>query len=170
MTNLKITPMYEPGEPGAEIVRRIPVKVMALNDLAFVPTYETLGSACFDLRSAADRQIEIVPGDGATKIPTGLAFEIPPDHVLLVFARSGNAARSRVSLANGVGVIDSDYRGEVQVVLARDEYESDHTFVVSPGDRIAQAMVLPVTRVEFELVSDLGKTKRGAGGFGSTGR
>ena len=94
-----------------------------------------------------------------------------PYQVMLVFSRSGHGFNHAVRLANSVGVIDSDYRGEVKVKLACDDCPDDEPpLKINPGDRIAQAMVLPIPRVEFEEVTELSATARGQGGFGSTGR
>lgn len=138
------------------------INVKKLNPHAILPTYATEGAACFDLYSTEQHQFWLT-----AVIPTGLAFEIPENHVMLIFSRSGHGFKDNVRLANCVGVIDSDYRGEVKVKLTRDD---DQTFEVSPGDRIAQAMILPVHQVAFNLVEKLGETARGEGGFGSSGR
>lgn len=105
---------------------------------------------------------------------TGLAFDIPEGHVMLVFSRSGHGFKYDVRLANCVGVIDSDYRGEVMVKLTKDytlSDEDDHSvpFSVRPGDRIAQAMIIPVERISFAEVDEISSTSRGTGGFGSSG-
>lgn len=140
------------------------VKIKQTGVYALVPKYATDGSGCFDLFAA----------NGATIFPnnhkpvgTGLAFEIPEDHVMLVFARSGNAAKYKVNLMNSVGVIDSDYRGEVMVML---QNKGHFDFEVRRGDRIAQAMIVPVQKVVFEKVDELSDTTRGENGFGSTGK
>ena len=101
-------------------------------------------------------------------VPTGLAMALPSaDYVALLFARSGLGIRKGVCLSNGVGVIDSDYRGEIGVGLVN---LSQEAYTVQPGDRIAQLMVVPVERPTVSLVEDLDDTSRGSGGFGSTGR
>lgn len=130
---------------------------------AFEPMYATAGAACFDLASVYGDHIE--PG-GETVFGTGLAFEIPQGHVMLVYSRSGHGFKNSVSLVNSVGVIDSDYRGNVAVKLCNN---SDAPFVVEAGDRIAQAMVVPVIQCNFREVAELNGTERGVGGFGSTG-
>ena len=99
-------------------------------------------------------------------IGTGLAFAVPPMHVMNIYGRSGHALQARVSLANGVGKIDADYRGEVRVLLRND---GPQPFVVRPGDRIAQAEIIESPRWAFTLVPELDATERGSGGFGSTG-
>ena len=109
---------------------------------------------------------EIPPGELA-RIPTGIAIALPsPEYVALVFARSGLGVRHGIALSNGVGVIDSDYRGEIQVGLTN----LSHTpYTISPADRIAQLAVVPVVQVNPVPVEDLDETERGSGGFGSTG-
>lgn len=106
------------------------------------------------------------PGSVAATFDTGLAFEIPPGWVMLIFSRSGHGFKSQTRLANCVGVIDSDYRGQVSVRLTVD---AGGGLSVAHGDRIAQAMLVPIPRVELIEVDELSDTERGAGGFGSTG-
>ncbi len=131
------------------------------------PFYASPGAAAMDLHAAVDSQVEIEPGRSCS-IPTGIAIALPSArYMALVFARSGLATRHGIALSNGVGVVDSDYRGEIKVGLIN---LSDKLYTVLPGDRIAQLAVVPVERAELELVSQLDETERGAGGFGSTGR
>lgn len=138
------------------------VGVKKLDPVSKIPQYATDGAACFDI--AALDAGTVVAG-GAHQFRTGLAFEIPEDHVMLIFSRSGHGFKSGVRLSNCVGVIDSDYRGELCVKL-----QSDQTYIgVKEGDRIAQGMVIKYDRVQFEEVSELSSTDRGTGGFGSTG-
>ena len=132
-----------------------------------LPQFATPGSAAMDLRACIDRPVTIRAGE-RTVIPTGLAMALPSaDYVALLFARSGLGIRKGVCLSNGVGVIDSDYRGEIGVGLVN---LSQEAYTVQPGDRIAQLMVVPVERPTVSLVEDLDDTSRGSGGFGSTGR
>lgn len=146
------------------------VKIKKLSPTAIVPTYATYGAACFDLY-ADDLDGEFFSTDVDVNDPlicgTGLSFEVPQDHVMLIFSRSGHGFKYGVRLSNCVGVIDSDYRGEVKVKLTADEEERE--LIVNRGDRIAQAMILPVERVQFEVSDELSETERGTGGFGSTG-
>ena len=131
------------------------------------PQYATEGSAACDLRACIREPLEIKPG-GLVSVPAGIAVELPsPDFVALVFARSGLGTKHGVALSNGVGVIDSDYRGEIQVGLTN---LSEKSYILSPGERMAQLMFLPVCRAAFEVCDTLGDTARGAGGFGSTGK
>ena len=131
------------------------------------PARATEGSAGLDLAACMDEPVTIAPR-ALVRIPTGIAIALPsPDYVALVFARSGLGIKHGVSLSNGVGVIDSDYRGEIAVGLTN---LSDTPYTVRPGDRIAQLAVVPVARPELVWTEDLEDTGRGAGGFGSTGR
>lgn len=132
-----------------------------------LPFYATPGSAAMDLHACIDEAVTI-PAGGRSMIPTGLAIALPsPDYVALVYARSGLGIKHGVAPANCVGVIDSDYRGEIIVGL-QNSGESD--FTVRPGDRIAQLMIAPVVRANLRMVEELDETARGAGGFGSTGK
>jgi dUTP pyrophosphatase len=129
-----------------------------------LPRYETEGAAGLDLR--ADEPFTLAPGERRL-VPTGLAVEIPPGHEGQVRARSGLAARHGIALVNAPGTIDSDYRGEVKVILVN---LGQAPVAFARGDRIAQLVIAPVTRVEVVLVQDLSDTDRGHGGFGSTGQ
>lgn len=129
-----------------------------------LPRYETSGSAGLDLR--ADEPFTLAAGERRL-VPTGLAVEIPPGHEGQVRARSGLAVRHGVALVNAPGTIDSDYRGEVKVILVN---LGQDAVSFARGDRIAQLVIAPVARVEVELVEDLADSHRGAGGFGSTGQ
>ena len=148
------------------------LKVKKLHPDAILPKYATDGAACFDLHALgpADRFYD---GQEITEQPltleTGLAFEVPKGHVMLIFSRSGHGFMNDTRLANCVGVIDSDYRGEVMVRLTRDGAWETKPLRVRPGDRIAQAMIVPIPQVELELVDELTSTERGTGGLGSTG-
>ena len=131
------------------------------------PFYATPGSAAMDLHACVDEAVTI-PAGGRAVIPTGLAIALPSaDFVALVFARSGLGIKHGVAPANCVGVIDSDYRGEVMVGLQNSGKED---YTVSPGDRIAQLMITPVVQAQVRLVGELDETERGTGGFGSTGQ
>lgn len=141
------------------------LKVKKLHPDAIIPTYATDGAACFDLYSIEEDGV-VHNGKVCRVFRTGLAFEIPDGYQMLVFSRSGHGFNKNVRLANCVGVIDSDYRGEVAVKLTADVFGA---LLVCKGDRIAQAQLMPVHRVTFEEVTELTETERGAGGFGSTG-
>ena len=132
-----------------------------------LPKFATPGSAAMDLLACIDSPVTLAPGARQT-VPTGIAIALPSaDYVALVFARSGLGIKQGVCLSNGVGVIDSDYRGEISVGLVN---LSGEDYTIRPGDRIAQLMVVPVVRPELVQVDALDQTERGAGGFGSTGR
>jgi len=140
------------------------LKIRLCRENAVLPKRGSEESAGLDLSACLNEAVTIAPGK-IEKIPTGLAMELPKGTGGFVFARSGLGSRG-ISLANGVGVIDSDYRGELSVVLIN---HSGADFTVAPGDRIAQLVVMPVCFPEIVLTEDLSDTKRGAGGFGSTG-
>jgi len=130
------------------------------------PSYATAGSAGMDLRACIDAPVTIAPGQ-RVKIPTGFAIALPsPDWAAYIFARSGLAIKSGITIPNCVGVIDSDYRGEVIVALVN---LSGEEYTVQPGDRVAQLVVMPVVQARLQVVDELDETGRGAGGFGSTG-
>lgn len=143
------------------------VKVKLLDTRAKVPNYATPGAAAADLCAVLDEPLTLQPGQREL-VPTGFAIELPnAECVALVYARSGLATRHGITMANGVGVIDSDYRGEIKVSLAN---FSDQPYTIQPGERIAQLCIAPVFQVSFLPVADLSDTQRGVGGFGSTGR
>lgn len=150
------------------------VKVKKLHEEAKLPTYATPGAACFDIYATTGGHLgtDLHMGYGpCATIATGLSFEIPEGHVMLVYSRSGHAFKNNVRLSNCVGVIDSDYRGELMVKLAHDAIGTcQEMFTVYPGDRVAQGMIIPVNQVTFVEVDDLSTTDRGSGGFGSTGK
>ena len=131
------------------------------------PSRATAGSAGMDLAACMDEAVTIAPRQ-LVRIPTGIAIALPgPEYVALVYARSGLGIKHGITLSNGVGVIDSDYRGEIMVGLTN---LSDVPYTVQPGDRIAQLVVTPVVLPEVELAVELDDTSRGTGGFGSTGQ
>lgn len=140
------------------------LRIRKLHPSARQPKYATTGAACFDLHSV---ESAFVGPEHHAVISTGLAFEIPNDHVMLIFSRSGHGFRQGIRLANCTGVIDSDYRGEVMIKLQSDS--DQHELNIDPGDRIAQALILQVQQVTFEWADTLSDTDRGEGGFGSTG-
>ncbi|MCK8780376.1 dUTP diphosphatase [Rhizobium sp. NTR19] len=132
-----------------------------------LPAYETAGAAGMDIRAAveADAPLTLAPGKRAL-VPTGFIFEIPQGFEMQVRPRSGLAFKHGITCLNTPGTIDSDYRGEVKVLLVN---LGDEDFIVTRGMRIAQLVVAPVTQVQVAEVSEAGTTARGAGGFGSTG-
>ena len=130
-----------------------------------LPKYETEDSSGLDLAANIDKQIEILPGKSEI-IPTGLAVAIPKNFEIQIRPRSGLAAKSQISVLNTPGTIDSDYRGEIKVILIN---LSDKVFVVEKGLRIAQMVLSPVIKATLKEVPELENTERGSGGFGSTG-
>ena len=135
---------------------------------AVAPMRATPGSAAMDLHAVCGEAGVTLPPSGRAVIPTGVAIELPgPDTVALVFARSCLSVKHGLALSNGVGVIDSDYRGEISVGLVN---LSDQPYTVHPGERIAQLAVMPVLLPALERADALTPTERGAGGFGSTGK
>ena len=141
------------------------VKVKLLNDKAVIPTYATDGSGCFDIYACEDAE---VIAEGQHVFSTGLSFAIPEGHVMLVFSRSGHGFKHNVRLANCVGVIDSDYRGELLVKLTNDSVIKSVPLLSK--NAIAQGLVLPIEKVVFEEVYELDETTRGTNGFGSTNK
>lgn len=144
------------------------LKVKRLRPGAHLPVRATEGAAGVDLRALCGDEGLTIPPGGRMLIPTGIAIELPGrEYVALVFARSGLALREGLAMANGVGVIDSDYRGELQVPAVN---LSDAPIHIESGERVAQMLVMPVAVPEMIEFDDLTDTERGAGGFGSTGR
>ena len=142
------------------------IKIKKLRENAKIPFRATPGSAGMDLYACIEEPVLIEPQKIAV-IPTGIAVELEsPEYVALIYARSGLAIKHGIAPANCVGVVDSDYRGEVCVGLVN---QTDEPFTVQPQDRIAQMVIAPVELPRIEVVDELGGTERGAGGFGSTG-
>lgn len=142
----------------------IKVKLLRLDPAAGLPTQATAGSAGFDLVSIEKVS---VPINSWAMIRTGLAMEIPPGYEAQVRPRSGLAANHGVTVLNSPGTIDSDYRGEIRVILSNHGVRS---LEVNPGDRIAQIVIQQLPSVTFEVVESISETSRGAGGFGHTGQ
>ena len=143
------------------------LKVVKLRESAKIPFRATAGSAGTDLSACIGAPLTIAPGQLA-QIPTGIAVGLPgPGTVGLIFARSGLAVKHGITLSNSVGVLDSDYTGEVIVGLCN---VGEEPYTITPGERIAQLVVMPVLSPEIAVVETLEPTKRGAGGFGSTGK
>lgn len=147
--------------------RPIDLSVKRLSPQAVLPQYATEGAAGMDLHACLDAPVTIAPGQ-RVKIPTGLAIALPDaGYAAFLFPRSGLGVKAGITLPNCVGVVDSDYRGEVIVGLVN---LSDAPYTVQPGDRIAQMVLLPVARANVREADRLDDTQRGAGGFGSTGK
>lgn len=144
-----------------------PLNFVKLSDKACIPKKATSGSAGMDLCACIENDIEISPGE-LVKIPCGIAISLPSEeYAAFIFARSGLGIKHGITLSNGVGVVDSDYRGEICVGLCN---VSDKKYKVCSGDRIAQMVIIKVENFSPTLVESLDDTTRGTGGFGSTGK
>ncbi len=142
------------------------LKFKKLRDVK-TPTYGTEGAACFDLYVPDDIEYKLMKGyDTGIKVSLGLEVEVPEGYALFIVPRSSIGVKTPLRQSNSVGIIDSDYRGEIAVIL---DNLSGKSWIVGAGERVAQGFVLPVPTVKFEEVEELSETKRGHGGFGSTG-
>ncbi|MGD9943473.1 MAG: dUTP diphosphatase [Burkholderiaceae bacterium] len=152
------------------MLRRIEARVVnpLLGDKIAPPAYATAGAAAMDLRACIAEPVSLPPG-GRTLIKTGIAINMmDPGLVAIVASRSGLSLKHGVRVAQGIGVIDADYHGEIGVILAND---SDESYLINPGERIAQLMFQPVIQVDLQYVDEFStQTERGSGGFGSTGK
>ena len=144
----------------------VKVLVKKLNPKVQLPSYKTEGSSGMDLMAFIESSIKIDPNTSAI-IPTGISVAIPNDVEIQIRPRSGLAAKSSISVLNTPGTIDSDYRGEIKVILFN---HSSKEFIVNNNDRIAQIILVPILKINFEEVDNLPETVRGSGGFGSTGK
>src|SRR5687767_14245224 len=148
-------------------MKRIDVRILDARLKVQMPAYATPGSAGLDLRACIDQPMEVPPGH-CELIPSGLAIHLDdPGLAAVVLPRSGLGHKHGIVLGNLVGLIDSDYQGQILVSLWN---RGDRAFTITPGDRIAQMVVVPVVQVEFEVVEEFDASTRGAGGFGSTGQ
>jgi len=155
------------------------IKIQKLHENAVTPTYAHQGDACFDLTACTVDGSSLIQSaiyrDKPVTCGTGLAFEVPEGHAMLVFSRSGMGFKQGIRLCNSVAIIDHGYNGEVMVKLTsdaptqNDDGDDLPVHVIRPGDRIAQAMIIPVESIEFDVVEQLALSERGTGGFGSTG-
>ena len=144
----------------------LPVNVKKLRDNAVLPGYESREAAGADLRACIEEAVTVEPGKTCF-IPTGLAMEIPAGCAGLIYARSGLSCKKGLAPANKVGVVDSDYRGEITVALHN---HGAQPRMIQSGDRIAQFIITPVLQPAYEVAEELTDTLRAAGGFGSTGK
>ncbi len=143
------------------------LKIQKVRDDAILPVRATDGSAGMDLHAWLEQPLTVEAGE-RVRVPTGIAIGLPhKETVALLFPRSGLAVKHGITLSNCVGVIDSDYTGEIQVGIIN---QGQAAYTIQPGERIAQMVILPVLLPQLELVDSLEETARGAGGFGSTGR
>jgi len=145
-------------------MKKLDVKVKILNPDAIIPKYQTSEAAGFDLHSVDEKTIKAGERD---VVKTGLAVALPKGYELQVRPRSGLALKNGITVLNTPGTVDSDYRGELMVILLNTSKED---FVIKKGDRIAQAVIKEILRADFAVVDELDSTERGSGGFGSTGK
>ncbi|MCC8366988.1 dUTP diphosphatase [Xenorhabdus sp. PB61.4] len=151
------------------MMKKIDVKILdpRIGQEFPLPTYATPGSAGLDLRACLDNAVELAPGQ-TELLPTGLAIHIADEQLAaVILPRSGLGHKHGVVLGNLVGLIDSDYQGQLMVSVWN---RGDKTFVIEPGERIAQMVIVPVVQAEFNLVEDFESSERGSGGFGHSGR
>ena len=144
----------------------IKVLIKKLNSSAKLPSYKTNGASGMDLMACIDKSIDLKPGESFL-VPTGLSVAFPKEYEIQIRPRSGLAAKNSISVLNTPGTIDSDYRGELKIILfnhGKDE------FTVNDEDRVAQMVLMPILKVEIEETNELPETIRGSGGFGSTGK
>ena len=144
----------------------VKVLIKKLYSKVQLPKYKTDGSSGMDLMAFIESPINIKPQESAL-IPTGISIAIPEDTEVQIRPRSGLAAKSSISVLNTPGTIDSDYRGEIKIILFN---HGKKEFIINNNDRVAQMILMPIIKAEFEEVEDLPKTLRGSGGFGSTGK
>jgi len=144
----------------------VKVLIKKLNSKVQLPKYKTDGSSGMDLMAFTESPINIRPQESAL-IPTGITIAIPEDTEIQIRPRSGLAAKSNISVLNTPGTIDSDYRGEIKIILFNHGKEE---FIINNNDRVAQMILMPIIKAELEEVEDLPKSLRGSGGFGSTGK
>jgi len=144
----------------------VKVLIKKLDSKVQLPKYKTDGSSGMDLMAFLESPVNLKPQESEL-IPTGISIAIPEDTEIQIRPRSGLAAKSNISVLNTPGTIDSDYRGEIKIILFNHGKED---FVINNNDRIAQMILMPIVKAEFEEVENLPKTLRGSGGFGSTGK
>ncbi len=144
----------------------VKVLIKKLNPEAKLPKYKTDGSSGMDLMAFVNEPMKVLPKKSIL-VPTGISLAIPKDTEIQIRPRSGLAAKSSIGILNSPGTIDSDYRGEIKIIIFNHGSEE---FIIKNNDRIAQMVLVPVLNIEFEEVNELPKTVRGIGGFGSTGK
>ncbi|MCA3147540.1 MAG: dUTP diphosphatase [Burkholderiales bacterium] len=148
-------------------MKHIQLKILDERMRDQLPAYATPGSAGLDLRACLDAAVEVLPGS-THLVPTGLAIHVEdPGYAALILPRSGLGHKHGIVLGNLVGLIDSDYQGQLMVSVWN---RGATSFVLQPFERIAQLVIVPVVQAQFEIVAEFGASERGAGGFGSTGR
>ena len=144
----------------------VKVLVKKLNPSVQLPSYETIGSSGMDLKACIEKPINLEPKNSCL-VPTGLAVAFPEKYEIQIRPRSGLAAKNNISVLNTPGTIDSDYRGELKIILFN---HGNENFVINDNDRVAQMVLTPIIKMELEETNELPETIRGEGGFGSTGK
>ena len=144
----------------------VKVFIKKLNSSAQLPSYKTSGASGMDLMACIEKTINLEPGKSCL-VPTGLSVAFPKEYEIQIRPRSGLAAKSNISVLNTPGTIDSDYRGEIKVILFN---HGNKSFKINNNDRIAQMILTPVIKMDLEETNELPESLRGAGGFGSTGK
>ena len=144
----------------------VKVLVKKLNSIAKLPSYKTDGASGMDLMACIEKPISLEPGKSCL-IPTGLSVAFPEKYEIQIRPRSGLAAKNSISVLNTPGTIDSDYRGELKIILFN---HSNENFIVNNNDRVAQMVLTPIVKMELEEINELPNSNRGDGGFGSTGK
>ena len=144
----------------------VKVLVKKLNSLAKLPSYKTDGASGMDLMACIEKPISLEPGKSCL-IPTGLSVAFSEKYEIQIRPRSGLAAKNNISVLNTPGTIDSDYRGEIKIILFN---HSNENFIINNNDRVAQMVLTPVIKMELEETNELPDSRRGEGGFGSTGK
>lgn len=144
----------------------IKVLVKKLKPSVKLPSYKTDGASGMDLMAYIDKSIELKPGESCL-VPTGLSVAFPKEYEIQIRPRSGLAAKESIGVLNSPGTIDSDYRGEIKIILFN---HGSKDFIINNGDRVAQMVLVPILKMELEEVDNLPDTLRGEGGFGSTGK
>ena len=144
----------------------VKVLIKKLNPSVKLPTYKTKGASGMDLMAFIEKSITLQPGKSCI-VPTGLSLAFPEEYEIQIRPRSGLAANNNISVLNTPGTIDSDYRGEIQIILFN---HSNKNFVINNNDRVAQMILTPIIKMELEETNELPKSIRGDGGFGSTGK
>tara|TARA_X000000368_G_C22700234_1_gene566460 strand:- start:36 stop:473 length:438 start_codon:yes stop_codon:yes gene_type:complete len=144
----------------------VKVLIKKLHPKVQIPSYKTEGASGMDLMAFIDKPIKLVPGSSCM-VPTGLSIAFSQEYEVQIRPRSGLAAKNNISVLNTPGTIDSDYRGEIKIILFNHGKEN---FIINNKDRVAQIILVPVNKIDFEEVENLPNTLRGKGGFGSTGK
>ena len=142
------------------------VLIKKLNSSVQLPSYKTNGASGMDLMACIEKPIKLEPGRSCL-VPTGLSIAFPKKYEIQIRPRSGLAAKNNISVLNTPGTIDSDYRGEIKIILFN---HSNENFIINNNDRVAQMVLIPIMKMELEETNELPKSIRGEGGFGSTGK